>query len=252
MLTKTRWEQPSAFRWGVQGSSMTAEVLIIEDEQELAELLQLYLEKEGVSVHWCSSAEEGLRLFHSRQVDLIILDVNLPGMDGFEFLQELRRSSTIPVIIVSAREADEDVIMGLGSGADEFVTKPFTPGVLVARVRALLRRSTRYGESVPKVYRFGDFALDYHGYNLKRHSGELVPMSAREFEVLRVLIEHAGTPLSMQDIYDQIWGQEYGDVTAVAVYVQRIRRKIEEDSSQPKFIKTIHGKGYLFVRELLR
>ncbi|MGM0433016.1 MAG: winged helix-turn-helix domain-containing protein, partial [Spirochaetota bacterium] len=150
------------------------------------------------------------------------------------------------------READEDVIMGLGSGADEFVTKPFTPRVLVARVRALLRRSTRYGERTRKLYRFGDFELDYHGYNLKTHTGELVSLSAREFEVLRLLIEHAGEPLSMQDIYDQIWGQEYGEVTAVAVYVQRIRKKIETDSSQPKFIKTIHGKGYLFVRELLQ
>jgi two-component system response regulator RegX3 len=229
---------------------MKADVLIIEDERELAELVSLYLEREGISVTCTESAEAGLSLFSSNQFDLILLDINLPGMDGFEFLQQIRRNSSIPVIIVSARESDEDVIMGLGSGADEFVTKPFTPKVLAARVRALLRRSTIYQEQERTVYRFGDFELDYHGYNLKR-GGSIVPISAREFEVLRFLVEHAGTAYSLSEIFDQVWGQEFGEVTAVSVYVQRIRKKIERDYHQPEYIKTIHGKGYIFVKERL-
>ena len=115
---------------------MKADVLIIEDEQELAELVQLYLEKEGIQTALAGSAEEGMELLSKKVFNLIVLDINLPGMDGFEFLQQLRTHSQIPVIIVSAREADEDIIMGLGSGADEFVTKPFAPKVLAARVRA--------------------------------------------------------------------------------------------------------------------
>jgi len=229
---------------------MVANVLIIEDERELAELVKLYLGKEGITTHLAGTAEEGLSIFGRESLDLIILDINLPGMDGFEFLQTIRRDSSVPVIIVSAREADEDVIMGLGMGADEFVTKPFTPRVLAARVRALLRRDSLYDREDRKIYRFGDFELDYHGYNLKRN-GEIVPMSAREFEVLRFLVEHAGNVFSLQEIFDLIWGQEYGEVTAVSVYVQRIRKKIEADYHRPLFIKTIHGKGYLFVKEYL-
>jgi DNA-binding response OmpR family regulator len=227
---------------------MKADILIIEDEKELAELVQLYLEKEGITTHWAAAAEDGLAFFQQKSTDLIILDINLPGMDGFEFLQQIRRNSSVPVIIVSAREADEDVVMGLGMGADEFVSKPFTPKVLAARVRALLRRNTLYGGDERRIYRFGEFELDYFGYNLK-NQGELISISAREFEVLRLLVEHAGNVFSLQEIYDRIWGQEFGEVTAVSVYIQRIRKKIEADFHQPEFVKTIHGKGYLFVKE---
>ncbi len=229
---------------------MKADILIIEDEQELAELMQLYLEKEGIHTVLAASAEQGLTCLAEDSFDLIVLDINLPGMDGFEFLQQFRRNSSIPVIIVSAREADEDIIMGLGVGADEFVTKPFTPRVLSARVRALLRRSRVFSGEERKVYRFGDFELDYHGYCLKQQ-GTLVPMAAREFEILRMLVEHAGTVFSLQTIYDRIWGQEYGEISAVSVYIQRIRKKIETDYHNPEYIKTIHGKGYLFLREKL-
>ncbi len=229
---------------------MKADVLIIEDEQELAELVQLYLEKEGIQTALAGSAEEGMELLSKKVFNLIVLDINLPGMDGFEFLQQLRTHSQIPVIIVSAREADEDIIMGLGSGADEFVTKPFAPKVLAARVRALLRRSTVFSGKEIKSIRFGDFELDAAGYNLKLR-GINVKMSAREFEILRLLAEQAGTVFSLQEIYSKIWGQEFGEISAVSVYVQRIRKKIEEDYQYPEYIKTIHGKGYLFVREKL-
>ena len=230
---------------------MQAQVLIIEDEQELAELMGLYLTKEGIASDWVDTAEAALKILAEQPFDLIILDINLPGMDGFEFLQQFRRKSHLPVIIVSAREADEDIIMGLGVGADEFITKPFVPRVLSARVRAILRRTKVFSAEERKVFQFGEFELDYHGYNLK-HNGSLVPMSAREFEVLRLLVEHAGTAFSLQEVYDRIWSQRYGDLSAVSVYIQRIRKKIETDYHNPQYIKTIHSKGYLFSRELVR
>ncbi len=230
---------------------MKADVLIIEDEQELAELEELYLQKEGVHTVWADTAEKGLACIADTSFDLIILDINLPGMDGFEFLQQFRRRSNIPVIIISAREADEDIIMGLGIGADEFVTKPFVPRVLCARVRALLRRSTVFSDKGRIIYRFGPFELDYDGYSIKR-DGKVISMTVREFEILRFLVEHAGSVFSLQEIYRTIWGQEYGDTSAVSVYIQRLRKKIEEDFHNPKYVKTLHGKGYLFDREQLR
>lgn len=229
---------------------MTGNVLIIEDEKELAELVQLYLSKEGIQTSWADSAEKGLSLLSDDIFDLIILDINLPGMDGFEFLQQFRYKNKIPVIIVSAREADEDIIMGLGIGADEFVTKPFTPRVLTARVRALLRRSKQFSAEKRLTYRFDDFVLDYEAYVLKKDNN-LVALSTREFEVLRFLIHSAGDVFSPDDIYESVWDQEFGDVTAVAVYIQRIRKKIEPDYHNPVYIKTIHGKGYRFEREVL-
>ena len=228
---------------------MQARILIIEDVKEMAELIRLYLQKEGVEATVCESAEAALDAFARETFDLVVLDINLPGMDGFEFLQRIRRSSSIPVIIVSARDADEDMILGLGIGADEFVTKPFSPKVLVARVRAMLRRTTDLKAS-PNSVRFGDFLLDIDGYLLKR-GGEKIPLSSKEFEVLAYLATHAGKALSPDTIYADVWKNQFGDITAVAVYVQRLRRKIERDPSSPEFIETVHGMGYRFNAEAL-
>ncbi len=221
---------------------MNARVLIVEDERELAELVQMYLQKDGVESSIAESAEQGFSLLDSETFDLIILDINLPGMDGFDFVQELRKTSSTPVIIVSAREADEDIVMGLGIGADEFVTKPFAPKVLVARIRALLRR-VRDGSTT--VVRFGPFQLDVNGYTLTR-DGERVVLSSKEFEVLRHLALHPGRAMSPHQIYSEVWQNEFGDVTSVAVYIRRIRQKIEDDPRRPLYVQTIHGSGYRF------
>ncbi len=226
---------------------MNAKVLIIEDEKELGELVQLFLEKDGISSVLCSTAEEGLELLNGSSFDLIILDINLPGMDGFEFLQIFRRRSTTGVLILSAREADEDVVLGLGLGADEFVTKPFAPKVLVARVRALLRRMKSSGESSQRIS-FGNFVLHPEGYALFK-DGERIVLSTKEFDVLRFLVMNPQRVFTSSEIYSAVWNQAYGDITSVAVYIQRLRKKIEKDPSNPEYILTIHGKGYLFDRE---
>lgn len=227
---------------------MNARVLIIEDEVELAELIQLYLNGEGIESTACTSAEDGLVELSRADFDLVVLDVNLPGMDGFEFLAQIRRTKDVPVIIVSAREADEDIVLGLGVGADEFVTKPFAPKVLVARIRALLRRAR--GASKQSIA-FGPYELDPDGYVVTR-DGARVPLSSREFEVLRHLALNPGRAMSPDEIYRDVWNNEYGDTTSVAVYVRRIRQKIEDDPRNPEYVQTIHGSGYRFNAERLR
>ena len=176
-----------------------------------------------------------------------MLDINLPGMDGFEFLREFRFRSTTPIIIVSAREADEDIVMGLGMGADEFVSKPFAPKVLVARIRALLRRAR--GASTETV-RFGPYRMDLSGYSLMKGDQPVV-LSSREFEVLRHLVMNPGRAIRPDDLYTDVWQNEFGDVSAVAVYIRRIRQKIEEDPAQPYYVQTIHGSGYRFNPDAL-
>jgi two-component system response regulator RegX3 len=231
---------------------MNGRVLIIEDEQELAELITIYLHKEGIETTMVVQAESACTLLENESYDLIILDINLPGMDGFEFLQQFRRRYSTPVLIVSAREADEDIIMGLGIGADEFVTKPFSPKVLSARVRALLRRKGLDAEISPRrIYRFGEYVLDYDSYHVKKND-RAAGLSTREFEVLRFLVEHAGELFTSDELYSAVWGQDYGDVTAVPVYIQRIRKKIEEDYRHPLFIRTVHGRGYSFDKDQLK
>jgi DNA-binding response OmpR family regulator len=226
-----------------------ARVLIIEDVKEMADLVRLYLQKEGMDAEICETGEAALAQFARERYDLVVLDINLPGMDGFEFLQRLRKTSSVPVMIVSARDADEDMILGLGIGADEFVTKPFSPKVLVARVRAMLRRTTDL-KAGPNSVRFGDFLLDIDGYLLKK-GGEKIPLSSKEFEVLAYLATHPGKAVTPDTIYADVWRNQFGDVTAVAVYVQRLRKKIEQDPTSPVFIETVHGMGYRFNAEAI-
>ncbi|MAG14216.1 MAG: DNA-binding response regulator [Spirochaetales bacterium] len=221
---------------------MKAKVLIVEDEKELAELVQMYLNNDGIESEIAYSAENGIERLCRSQYDLMVLDINLPGMDGFELLQQIRPKFALPIIIVSAREADEDVIMGLSAGADEFVTKPFTPRVLVARIRALLRRSRA---DARQMLEFGPFLLDADGYYLVRDDRRIT-MSSKEFEVLRHLALNAGRAMTPHQIYEEVWGNQYGDSTTVAVYIRRIRQKIENEPRNPMYIQTIHGRGYRF------
>ena len=227
---------------------MIGRILIVEDELELAELIQIYLSKDGIESEICSDGESAIVRLTEGEFDLIVLDINLPGIDGYEFLQKIRPRFDAPVIIVSAREADEDVIMGLGSGADEFVTKPFTPRVLVARIRALLRRTRM---EIRHDIVFGPFTIDLDGYFLKKDD-ERILLSSKEFEVLRHLIKNRGRAMTPDEIYAEVWGNVYGDATSVAVYVRRIRQKIEADPRNPLYVQTIHGKGYRFSSESIR
>jgi len=234
---------------------MQGKILIIEDVKELADLVTLYLSREGFEVRVAESAEEGFAIIEKCEPELIILDINLPGIDGLEFLQRLRRDHAYgtrdtPVLIVSARDSDEDQISGLGVGADEYITKPFSPKVLVARVRALFRRfrtlnSRELEKSQEHLFRFGPFVLDNDACILKKNS-ERIPLSAKEYACLAWLTEHPGKAMSVETIYSGVWKNTYGDLTTVAVYIQRLRKKIEDEPANPFYIETVHGMGYRF------
>jgi two-component system response regulator RegX3 len=225
---------------------MQGTILIIEDEKELSDIVGVYLGKEGFEVRAAESAEEGFVLLESWKPELVILDINLPGMDGFEFLDRFRRENTVPVMIVSARDGDEDLIAGLGGGADEFVTKPFSPRVLAARVRALFRRIRNIdGPDTVHFCRFGPFTLDYDSRVLKK-GDEPIPLSAKEYACLAFLSRNPGKPLSPETIYAGVWKNNYGDITTVGVHVQRLRKKIERDSANPVYLETLRGMGYRF------
>ncbi|MDR3116204.1 MAG: response regulator transcription factor, partial [Treponema sp.] len=189
---------------------MQGNILIIEDEKALSDIVSVYLGKEGFEVRAVETAEDGFALMESWQPELVILDINLPGMDGFEFLDRFRRENAIPVMIVSARDGDEDLIAGLSGGADEFVTKPFSPKVLAARVRALFRRIRNIeGGDAGHICRFGPFALDYDSRVLKKGDEE-IPLSVKEYGCLAFLSKHPGKPLSPETIYAGVWKTNYG------------------------------------------
>ncbi len=226
---------------------MKASVVIIEDIKEMSDLIQLYLKREGMDTAVFDNAEDALVYLKDNTPDLILLDINLPGMDGFEFLNIYHKESDCPVLIVSARDSDEDIIMALGYGADEFVTKPFSPKVLMARIRALLRRKQSGSSSSSKnIIQFGPYTLNTESCLLKK-GDERIHLSAKEFDILLYLINTKGKTSTPEEIYRTVWGSEFGDLTAVAVYVQRLRKKLESDPAAPHFIETVHGMGYRFV-----
>jgi DNA-binding response OmpR family regulator len=219
---------------------MRASVLIIEDDSDVAELISMYLKDEGIEPRVAGSAEEGLAMAKDRACDLVVLDLNLPGMDGFEFLKGFRASSSVPVLIASSRESDEDIIMGLGLGADEFVGKPFSPRVLAARVKAHLRRS---GEKAREGARIGELDFDPETLIAER-DGRRVSMPTKEAELLAYLYRRRGQAVPSEEIYRDVWDNSFGDLTTVAVHVQRLRRRIEPDPSKPIYIRTVYGIGY--------
>src|SRR5574344_1092626 len=233
---------------------MKSKILVIEDVPEMAQLVCMYMENAGFESVSCETAELALdKLREGYMPDLILLDLNLPGMSGLDFLKQFRESykTTIPVIIVSARDADEDIIAGLGFGADEFVTKPFSPRVLVARVEAHLRREAVTAAAAEETIVFGEYTLLLNSCVLKQGAVK-IPLSTKEYSVLEYMIKHAGESLSPEKIYADVWKAQFGDITAVAVYIQRLRKKIEKDPANPVYLKTVFGLGYTFDKNTIR
>ncbi len=226
-------------------------IAVIEDVPEMANLIQMYLTKSEMDVNVYSNAEDALAyLEKNTPPSLFILDLNLPGMSGFDFLNKIRNEMSVktPIVIVSARDADEDVIKGLNIGADEFVTKPFSPKVLVAKVQAILRRHAVSTAAAEECINFGEYTILLNSNVLKKGT-EKIPLSTKEYAVLEFIVKNAGETLSPEVIFQNVWKTEFGDLTAVAVYVQRLRKKIEEDPASPTYIKTIFGQGYSFNKE---
>lgn len=226
-------------------------ILIIEDEPALAELIALYCKHAGWQTLMCSSAEEALGALKAAEFSLITLDINLPGMDGLEFLTHAAPTLRCPVLIISARESDDDIVDGLTLGADEYVTKPFAPKVLIARMQAMLRRNF---EPTPitrtECYQIGRYTLEPENYRF-RDGDNRVRLSTREMDILILLAKAEGKPISAYDILDQVWGQQSAEASAVGVYIQRLRKKLDTNN-EASVIETVHGRGYAIQVERVR
>ncbi len=229
-------------------------ILIVEDDQLIAELERDYLEASEYEVEIAQDGYEGLRLSKERTYDLILLDVMLPGVSGFDICREIRKEKNVPVIMVTAKKTDVDKIRGLGLGADDYIIKPFSPTELVARVQAHIRIHERLlGEAGTGVVQAQENCIDLGTlkiYPLSRRviaNGKEVSMANKEFELLMFLAQNPNIVFSRDTLFDRIWGMEaLGDTDTVTVHVNRIRGKIEEDPSNPRFIETIWGAGYRF------
>ena len=236
---------------GLYNCVMKGNILIIEDLTDLADVVTRYLVKEGFEVKAVTNAEDAFPLMNTWKSDLIILDINLPGMDGFEFLTKYKKTSDSPVLIMSARTSEEDQITGFGIGADEYITKPFSPRVLTARVRALFRRMEGIlDKEARRICNFGPFMLDMETRILKRDNAS-IELSAKEYALLALLAENDEKPMTPEMIYENVWEGLFGDLTTVAVHIQRIRKKIEVDPSNPEWLVTVRGMGYKLNKKLI-
>lgn len=223
-------------------------ILIVEDETELAELVRDYLEREGYEVNHAKDGEEGLQLFSTVDYSLIILDLMLPKMDGMEVCRRIRNKSMLPIVMMTAKGSDTDKIVGLGIGADDYITKPFSPSELTARVKAHLRRYRYYSEPSNEQHAltFEDLVIDPNQYTVKLR-GQVIDVSAREFKLLYVLASHKGQVFSKDQLFDKVWDYDHmGDYNTLNVYIRKLREKIEPNPSRPVYIKTIWGIGYKF------
>ncbi|MDD5058928.1 MAG: response regulator [Sideroxydans sp.] len=226
-------------------------ILVVDDDAGLRELLQQYLSAQGFQVSTVADGGAMDAFFAAHAADIVILDLMLPGEDGLSLARRLRGRSAIPIIMLSARGDDVDRIVGLEVGADDYLAKPFNPRELLARVRALLRRSENTQTPVESgrqsAHRFGDFVLNIDSRDLHRN-GSSVPLTAGEFNLLRIFIEHPNRVLSRDSIMDMLKGYERSPFDrSIDVRVTRLRRKIEDDPNAPLYIRTVWGEGYLFA-----
>ncbi len=223
---------------------MTYKILVVDDEVTLLHTVRAYLEQEGYTVRTATNGRSALTHFHDFQPDLVVLDIMLPEIDGLEVLRQLRQTSEVYVIMLTAKADEADKVIGLGMGADDYITKPFSPRELVARIKASLRRLG--GGSVKKELVSTRLRLDEEA-RLAWKDGQPLDLTPIEFDLLHTLMNHHGRALSRDQLIEQVWGYDYyGDDRVVDVHIGRLRKKIETDPAQPTLIVTVWGAGYRF------
>lgn len=229
---------------------MDKKILIVDDEKPIVEILKINLVKDGYTVFEAYDGEEAVNKAMVEEPDLILLDVMLPKLDGFSVLKKIREKSSVPILMLTAREEEFDKVLGLELGADDYITKPFSIRELMARVKANMRRTEtdfadRQEKAVDKL-EIGCFVLDYNRYELYK-SGKLIEITIREFDLIKFLASQPNKVFSRQSLLESVWGYEYyGDDRTVDVTVRRLREKVEDDPSEPRYIMTKRGVGYYF------
>lgn len=227
-------------------------ILIAEDEQDIRELLEMHLVKEGYEVFTAEDGERAVEIFDNNDIHIALLDVMMPKMNGFKVLKYIREKSQIPVIFITARTEDEDKILGLGLGADDYVSKPFSPIEIVARVQAHLRRYCRYsnGNSSKNRIELGQLVLDKDSCVVYKNE-EIVQLNAKEYKIIELFMENRGRVYTKKQLYEAVWGEEYyGDSNTIMVHISHIREKIEDNPKNPKYLKTIRGIGYKMEKQV--
>ena len=220
-------------------------ILLVEDDEAIRNLEKDYLESSGFTVTTAIRGPQGLELAKNPEVDLVVLDLMLPGLSGFEILRQLREVRELPILIVSAKTEDFDKVHALGLGADDYLVKPFSPAELVARVKAHLARFDRLTNLKAPVEQF-----EIRGLRLNRASRRVwvndteVQLTSKEFDLLELFFEQPGRVLSKEELFAKIWGLSYGDVSTVTVHIRKIREKIGDTGEEPRYIKTLWGSGY--------
>jgi len=226
---------------------LAKKVLIVDDDAKLVELVKIYLNRDGYRVITASDGIEALKQAREGHPDLIVLDVMLPGMDGFEICKTLRKESEVPIIMLTARTMEDDRLMGLDIGADDYVTKPFSPKELVARIRAVLRRIPEELQRGPSEIKQGELLLNF----LTREAfigNNSIPLTPVEFKLLGVLAKEPGRVFSRGQLIEKILGYDFdGFDRTIDVHILNLRRKLEADPTRPKYIKTVYGAGYKYV-----
>lgn len=228
---------------------MNSTVLIVDDEKELVLILIDYLKKENINAVAAFDGEEAYAMFEKHKPNLVLLDIMLPDDDGMEICRNIRSKSDTPIIMLSAKNTDMDKILSLGLGADEYLTKPYSPAVVIAHIKALLRRYRKQGLSNNEyVIHKGLFSINKKNHKVTFDDNDL-HILGKEFEVLWLLVENEGQVFTKEEIYDAVWGEdEYGEISTITVHIRKIRSKLEK-CNVPQFLKTIWGVGYKFEYE---
>ncbi|WP_048601703.1 response regulator transcription factor [Rubeoparvulum massiliense] len=226
---------------------MQGSILLVEDDLAICEMVESFLEKEGLRVVTSPDGEDAIKKFNEAQFQLVILDLMMPRLDGLETLKIIRQVSTVPILIMSAKDRDVDKALGLELGADDYICKPFSLLELLARVKAAIRRANRYAvrsEEENRLIIYGDLAVDIVNFTVHKKE-EAIKLTAKEFEILKLFVTNTNRVFTKAQIYNLIWKDEYfGDENVINVHMRRLREKIENDPSNPQYIKTLWGIGY--------
>ena len=226
---------------------MAKKVLVVDDEKLIVKGIRFSLEQDGMEVDCAYDGEEALEMIRNKEYDIILLDVMLPKLTGFEVCQHIREFSSVPVVMLTAKGEDMDKILGLEYGADDYITKPFNILEVKARIKAIIRRTSPKPKEADKVIESGDMKLDCEGRRVYI-SGREINLTAKEFELLELLVVNANKVYSRENLMKLVWGSSYpGDVRTVDVHIRRLREKIESNPSEPKYVHTKWGVGYYFA-----